>query len=79
MWHGAWFCLGGVSRRLNGSLAGVYSDKKRTGVCVLPQQTVTALILFSVGGPGQGVGVRVELALSGLIKETVGLWRRGRL
>lgn len=40
---------------------------------------VPARILCFVGGPGQGVGVRVELALSALIKETVGLWRRGRL
>lgn len=28
MWHGAWFCLGGVTRGLNGSPAGVKSDKK---------------------------------------------------
>lgn len=40
---------------------------------------VPARIPCSVGGPGQGVGVRVELALSGLIKETFGLWRRGRV
>lgn len=46
---------------------------------VVPRRMVPARIPCSVGGPGQGVGVRVGLALSGLIKETFGLWRRGRV
>lgn len=71
--------LGGYIGDLTGLLLKLSGIKKNNRcLCIVSINGTGPNPLF-VGGTGQGVGVRVELALSALIKETVGLWRRGRL